>query len=338
MSLATPLPGWSSRSELSEHAEATEETRRPRVAIMGEFSAGKSTLTNLLMGDQALPTRVTATQLPPVWLSHGEGSAYGETVEGVRFPIDPETLDRQSWVDPGQSGHTLDVAETRYLRVFRQAEILEACDLIDFPGISDPNMDADVWQRVLPLADAVLWCTHATQAWRQSEAAVWEEMSPELMARSLLLLTRIDRVVEARDRRRLITRVARETDGLFAGVYPVSLTGALAAGQDSAAWAASGAADLMDAFSAILVGSAPAASRLVSDGPEAAATEGPAKPVRLVSQRGADVSRDADNTVDAVHPTRIRPRRIRPAGAPTQRPLRNAEATAGTTSFDPAEL
>jgi hypothetical protein len=109
-------------------------------------------------------------------------------------------------------------------------------------------MPADVWQRAAPLADGVLWCTHATQAWRQSEAAAWEEMPEALRARSLLLLTRMDRIADAKDRRRVLSRVVRETEGLFAGVYPVSLTRAIAAGEDRAAFEESGAQALLDAL------------------------------------------------------------------------------------------
>ena len=40
--------------------------RKPVIALMGEFSAGKSTLLNLLVGRNILPTQVTATRMPPV--------------------------------------------------------------------------------------------------------------------------------------------------------------------------------------------------------------------------------------------------------------------------------
>ena len=52
--------------------------RKPRLAIMGEFSSGKSTLCNLLLGARPLLEKVTATQLPPVWLSYGSAPAYVE--------------------------------------------------------------------------------------------------------------------------------------------------------------------------------------------------------------------------------------------------------------------
>jgi len=210
--------------------------RRPAIALMGEFSAGKSTLTNLLIGAPALPVQVTATQLPPVWITYGDGPPTREDLDGGSHPTD--LADIQS----------IPLDETMCLRVHQKAEILTCCDLIDMPGISDPNMSPEVWQRVLPQADAVIWCTHATQAWRQSEAAVWDMVAGDLRSRSLLLVTRFDKVTKAEDKKRLVRRIRKETDGLFAGVYPVSLTGALAAGDDRQVWENSGAEEFIQAL------------------------------------------------------------------------------------------
>jgi len=214
-----------------------DSARRPRVGLMGEFSAGKSTLTNLLIGAPALPVKVTATQLPPVWLSHGSDAPCRVALDGTEHPLDLSSLD------------TVPVEETLYLRVFREADILEMCDLIDFPGISDPNMPPDVWERVAPMVDSVLWLTHATQAWRQSEAAVWATLPEALHATSLLLLTRWDKLLTERDRNRVLARVRHETAGQFSGLHPVSLIQATAAVDDHAAWQASGA----EAFTSALV-------------------------------------------------------------------------------------
>ena len=144
-----------------ERLERSDGFRRPRIALMGEFSAGKSTLSNMLIGERVLPTQVTATQLPPVWITHGTGEPYLVTRDGVGEPIDPAHLTGVS------------VEDTAYVRLYSGADILTHCDLIDMPGISDPNMDPEVWESVIQHADGVIWCTHATQAWRQSEAAVW---------------------------------------------------------------------------------------------------------------------------------------------------------------------
>ncbi|MEM1428679.1 MAG: hypothetical protein AAGG09_04400 [Pseudomonadota bacterium] len=289
--------------------------RRPRIAIMGEFSAGKSTLTNLLLGGSALPTRITATQLPPVWVSLGDGASYAETVDGARFAVD--------LADPDG----LDLTSTRFLRVFLKAEILEVCDLIDFPGISDPNMDAEVWRRLVPLADAVLWCTHATQAWRQTEAAVWDEVPFKLHERSLLLLTRMDRLTEERDRRKVIARVTRETDGLFAGVYPVSLTRGLAAGSDRAAWEDSGAAAMTDAL-VDLVGRLSKSLGRDTGMPERFAPRAPER-VPETGDAGQGPDRPPADVAEPSHAAgRVMPKRVRPEAAGGRRPPSDGGAPA----------
>ena len=59
----------------SQTTDATGEARKPQVALMGEFSAGKSTLLNMLLGQDPLPVRITATSVPPIWISFGENAA-----------------------------------------------------------------------------------------------------------------------------------------------------------------------------------------------------------------------------------------------------------------------
>lgn len=214
-----------------------KETRKPRIAIMGEFSAGKSTLSNLLIGAPSLPVKVTATQLPPVWISYGDQDSFRVNADDTESPVDLNDLS------------DISLQETLYLRVFHKSDALELCDLIDMPGISDPNMPSSVWERVLHHADGVIWCTHATQAWRQSEAAVWSMVDSALYAKSLLLLTRIDKIMNERDRLRIVKRIEKETSGQFAGVFPISLTGAIEAGEDHDLWQQSGA----DAFALALI-------------------------------------------------------------------------------------
>lgn len=203
--------------------------RKPRIALMGEFSAGKSTLSNLLMGQRPLPEKVTATRLSPVWISYGTRAPYRIDVDGSKEPVTLAELEN------------IPVEQTRSIRLFLEADILEVCDLIDFPGISDPNMSSSVWERMLPEVDAVIWCTHATQAWRQSEAAVWEDMPQAVRENSILLITRFDKLNTEKDRSRVVKRVTRETQGQFGAIFPVSLLHAIQAGEDYDRWDASGA-------------------------------------------------------------------------------------------------
>ena len=210
----------------------TEQSTKPVIALMGEFSAGKSTLANLLICEGRSPVKVTATQRPPVWYAHGTDAPYIVDVRGEVTTIDDAQID------------DVRVASTKYIKVFVAADILEFFDIIDMPGNSDPNMSSDIWRRASNYADGVIWCSHATQAWRQSEAAIWDEMPPELYDWSLLLLTRFDKLLTESDRRRVVARVQKETQGLFRELFPISLLEAVEAGDDHQQWIDSGA----DAF------------------------------------------------------------------------------------------
>lgn len=220
--------------------ELKGKTRKPRVALMGEFSAGKSTLTNLLLGQGVSPVKVTATQLPPVWYSFGPEAISVIDATNQTTKITPDELEAVSPHD------------TRVIRSFLETEVLEFCDLIDMPGTSDPNMARNVWADVLAIADAVVWCTPSTQAWRQSEAAIWDEMSEELHDNSLLLITRMDKLVRERDRARVVARVRSETDGLFRDVYPVALLQAIEDRDNPEALQTSGADAFVDALIALI--------------------------------------------------------------------------------------
>ena len=276
--------------------------RKPRIALMGEFSSGKSTLSNLLLGSRPLPEKVTATRLSPVWMAHGTQPGYRIDVDGTEAPIDLNHLE------------TIDVDATRVIRLFFEAEVLEVCDLIDFPGISDPNMDSEVWERVLVDADAVIWLTHATQAWRQSEMAVWDTVPPEVQDKSILLVTRFDKLTNDRDKGRVMARLQHETHGLFDKIFPISLTEAVQGQNDFEKWDASGA----EAFTTHLTQLIADLSGVKAPAPEKTARPGRPDPVSAEAAAPAA----AVETAAPVTPRRVRPQSTtaRPDASPARAP------------------
>ncbi len=185
--------------------------RRARVAVFGEFSAGKSTFINLITGGRMLRTQVTATQMPAVWMSYGADLPYRVGIDGSESPVDLSDLS------------SISVDDTAYIRVFMRTPVLEICDLIDTPGSSDPNIAPIAWERIAAIADVAVWCSPSTQAWRQSEAASWSEMPERLRQNSVLLLTRADKLTTDTDREKVLRRVTNEAGHLFTSVHMGSL-------------------------------------------------------------------------------------------------------------------
>ena len=237
-----------------EH-DGTATCTKPRLILMGEFSAGKSTLTNILLGGTPLPMQVTATRLPPVHISYGEPAAAIIDRDGICHDI---ALADLSHAQP---------AHTRSIHLTLASDLLDLCDIVDMPGISDPNMPADTWDSVVKETDIVIWCTHATQAWRQSEAAIWDRIRPATSGNNLLLINQIDKLRAPRDKVRVLKRVRREVRGKFTAIYPISLLQALNAEDDFEAWQACGADAFMTHLIEIILGSAGTAEGEAIDQP-----------------------------------------------------------------------
>ena len=212
---------------------------RPVVAFMGEFSAGKSTAINLMLGGPVLPTEITATQLPMVWMTHGE--------DEKSFAVgDDLTLTELAGLDLRRGR----LRQFSGLRIERPDPALDRVELIDTPGISDPTFSGDPLALATGLADAVVWCTPANQAWRQSEVGRWRALPEDLRRRSLLLVTRMDTLGSPRNVEKVRRRLEREAGGEFDAILFLDGRSASGVGRDARgsdpAWTASGAAALIE--------------------------------------------------------------------------------------------
>ena len=190
-------------------AVETLSGRKPRIMIAGEFSAGKTRLISGLVGEEVLPSNVTATALPPVWLVYGAKALAAVDQDGKLRKV--ETL----------ADVTLE--NTKFCVISHPAKLLKEVDIIDTPGSSDPNIPAESWEHMLGYVDHIVWCTNATQAWRQSEKSTWNEFPETLVGDATLLVTHADRMPDGRTADRVMRRVQREAKAYFKNYLMASL-------------------------------------------------------------------------------------------------------------------
>lgn len=213
---------------------ARQASTKPRIATAGEFSAGKSTLLNLLIGSDLLTMQVTATDAPPIRLCHGADPAQWIGPRGHRQPMPEGGIDALP-------------EHCREVQLFYEADILRGADIIDLPGLADPNRSDAGAHSALLGAHMAIWCTPATQAWRQSERSLWAALPDRLHRTGLLVVTRADKLDSDHERERVLRRLRRETEGLFSHILMLSATRGIEALQtrDTALWATSGCGELI---------------------------------------------------------------------------------------------
>jgi hypothetical protein len=217
--------------------------QRPlRIAVIGEFNSGKSTLTNLLVRIESLPTAVISNTCIPTLIYH----APTPEVFAVYHDRRRQRLRAASRVTRPQDLFRLEVG--------LPAARLRAVEILDLPGLADARFDGSIADLASHAVDVALWCTLSTQAWKESERSTWEEIPTRLRSRGLLVATHRDLLHDAADVEKLLDRLRDEAGPWFRNVLPMSTVEALTvarddhAGQASSVWETSGA----DAFETAL--------------------------------------------------------------------------------------
>ncbi len=170
--LLAGLAAWLQPSDVRETdalATAARALRRSldeplRVALLGEFSAGKSSVVNAWVGTTISAVGVLPTTARVYWLRQGAArqrviDARGGLREGPLAAL-PDAL-RAVEAEGGAVAH---------VEVFHPGEALAHLELLDTPGSNATDgVDPAVTRHALDLADLALWIFDARQAGKQSE-------------------------------------------------------------------------------------------------------------------------------------------------------------------------
>jgi putative component of toxin-antitoxin plasmid stabilization module len=226
-----------------------------RLNIFGEANAGKSSLVNYLLRQKIIPAGGFAGRGACLHICHADETAlYSVTADGTRNRLTSKALARISEpeisMQPSVSTviyNSHDVGEDMPVRpstvmppsadgipndkgtngarilelgvphdFLRRVEIVEART---FPNVRSSRALA----QVLRPADMTIWCTLATQAWKETERTIWSNIPPAQRKNAYLFVTYRDAIRNRKDEAKILARLKNDDEHTFADVLMVSV-------------------------------------------------------------------------------------------------------------------
>ena len=163
-----------------------------KIAIVGQFSSGKSTFLNALLSKNILPTGVTPVTSKINYIKYGESLKLKiNFFDGREEFYDVNTI--SSFTDQ-RDKEQHDVA---YLTLYYPLELLKSITFIDTPGLnSNSQNDTQTTENILNSADGIIWLTLVESAAKNSEKQVIEKYLTNYHSKSICIINQKDKVDE----------------------------------------------------------------------------------------------------------------------------------------------
>lgn len=183
-----------------------------KVLIMGEFSTGKSTMINALIGKPILPEKaVTATAIITEikYGVHEKAVIYPikDKWQGGNAPFEVPVTDLKRYllinhniegtegrVENTQEGNVI-ASPFERAEVFLPLDILkDGVEIIDSPGLNDPASHGDITHNYLPNAHAIIFCMSGHRAYTLTEKETLEKLNMMKYTTPIFVITYFDQV------------------------------------------------------------------------------------------------------------------------------------------------
>src|SRR4028118_504048 len=158
-----------------------------RVAVVGEFSKGKSTLLNALLGEEIQPVRDIPCSGNVTILKYGsQRRVICRYKNGREEEISPAQYQEKASIseEAAYGSYADEIAKSEIAEIVFEHPELELCrngvEIIDSPGLNEQAERTLVTEQVLKKTDAVIFLTHAQNALTEKERELLLYLKKEL--------------------------------------------------------------------------------------------------------------------------------------------------------------
>ncbi len=173
-----------------------------RIVVAGEFESGKSSVINAMLRDAVLPCNPGLASRPMIQITHSPTKS-----------IDAEDRMGSSYT-PHSLTELLDHESLAMCNLRIPLGLMAGVEILEIPfhhegGISKADLD------VIGNADLIIWVTIASQAWRLSEQTIIESLPYHARERSILAISRADKLRTGKDFDKIETRLQQDANRFF---------------------------------------------------------------------------------------------------------------------------
>lgn len=191
------------------------------VAIVGQFSSGKSTFLNALLSKDILPTGITPVTSKVNFINYADEYKLKVSYKnGINEYHALETI--ADFTDQRKS--TQDI---KYLTLYAPMDILKDISFVDTPGLNSQSLsDTQSTKNILRDVDGIIWLTLIDNAGKESEAEILKEYLDNFKDKSLCVLNQKDKF-NTQDIEKTLQYIKSQFSDFFSDVIPISSKDAL---------------------------------------------------------------------------------------------------------------
>ncbi len=230
-------------------------SRPLRLNIFGEANTGKSSLVNYLLRQSLIPSGGFSGRSPCLRICHADETVlYSVSADGTRNRLTTKALARISEPEitipqavsnviysandveadlavrpslampPSANGKPNGKATNgaRILELGVPHDFLRRVEIIEARSFPEARSSRAYLQTFRP-ADMTIWCTLATQAWKETERTIWSNIPHAHRKNAYLFVTYRDAIRNRKDEAKILARLKNDDQHAFADVLMVSV-------------------------------------------------------------------------------------------------------------------